>query len=361
MSPPLRHAALAAYCLVIFLVLDFGYSNLFKDDSRPLRIPDPVYHHGLAANFDGFDIWGENRHKLYTNSLGFKDAAVRDVPAKAATRRVLLMGDSFTEGIGLAFEDTFAGKLYRAGQARAEKIEFLNAGVSGYSPVIYYKKIKYLLEQGLRFDEVIVFADMTDVKEEATVYFCIDDDPKYRASCNPADTFAAARRAGPGVYLQKRFIVTDTLRLMIKHKIATLLGSARNDMLAHSPFTGWAIPGYDPRSDFAPLGIEGGVARSLKNMGALADLLEHNRIPLTIVVHPHPAQLAHEDRDSRQVALWRDFCVGRCKAFINLFPAFFAARDAHADWYERLFIVGDFHYSAGGNELYFRELAKHLL
>ena len=34
-----------------------------------------------------------------------------------------------------------------------EKIEFLNAGVVSYSPIIYHKKIKYLLDAGLRFDE----------------------------------------------------------------------------------------------------------------------------------------------------------------------------------------------------------------
>ncbi len=60
-------------------------------------------------------------------------------------------------------------------------------------------------------------------------------------------------------------------------------------------------------------------------MRALADLLAARNIPLTIVVYPWAQQLAQGDRDSRQVALWREFCAGRCKAFINLFPVFFAA------------------------------------
>ena len=84
-------------------------------------------------------------------------------------------------------------------------------------------------------------------------------------------------------------------------------------------------------------------------------------IPLTIVVYPWAQQIAQNDRDSKQVRLWREFCPGHCKAFIDLFPAVFAAADADKDWYEHLYIVGDDHFSAQGNRLMFEELAKRLL
>ena len=113
--------------------------------------------------------------------------------------------------------------------------------------------------------------------------------------------------------------------------------------------------------DNQPLGVAGGIARSLQNIRALSDLLAARNIPLTIVVYPWAQQIAQGDRDSRQVSLWRDFCAGRCKAFINLFPVFFAAADADKDWYEHLYILGDDHFSAAGNGFVFRELARHLL
>jgi hypothetical protein len=84
-------------------------------------------------------------------------------------------------------------------------------------------------------------------------------------------------------------------------------------------------------------------------------------IPLTIVVYPWAQQLAQRDRDSRQVALWREFCQGRCKAFINLFPAFLAVTAADKNWYEHPFILGDDHYSTSGNRFLFLEIARHLL
>ncbi|MDH8404796.1 hypothetical protein QIG58_28150, partial [Klebsiella pneumoniae] len=73
-------------------------------DPRRYRIFDYRYHHSLIANFDGYDYWGNNRYRLFTNSLGFKDAAVREIAKVSPNRRILLIGDSFTEGIGLPFE-----------------------------------------------------------------------------------------------------------------------------------------------------------------------------------------------------------------------------------------------------------------
>ena len=93
----------------------------------------------------------------------------------------------------------------------------------------------------------------------------------------------------------------------------------------------------------------------------MSDLLAARNIPLTIVVYPWAQQLAQGDRNSPQISLWREFCAGRCKALINLFPAFFAATEADKDWYEHLFILGDDHFSAEGNRMMFRELARHLL
>jgi hypothetical protein len=356
---------MVVYCLILFLVFDFTYSSFTRGEekARPARIANAVYDHGFAANFNGYDVWGELRYRLITDSLGFKDASVRSVPLKSDSRRILLIGDSFTEGIGMSFEDSFAGMLYRAGQERGEKIEFLNAGVASYSPSIYYKKIKYFLESGLQFDEVVLFSDTSDVTDEATSYFCIDDDPQYRARCTPGEGSMqpAASAAKKPDFLIDRFVVTNRVRIYIKRSIQSLLGNQRKLLATDHARMGWTVPGLDVSRENQPLGVEGGIARSLQNMRSLSDLLAARNIPLTIVVYPWAQQLAQGDRNSRQVSLWRDFCQGRCKKFIDLFPLFFAAADTDKQWYEHLFILGDDHFSAAGNAFVFRELARQLL
>ena len=254
--------------------------------------------------------------------------------------------------------------MYRAGQERSEKIEFLNAGVASYSPSIYYRKIKYLIENGLQFDEVVLFSDTSDVTDEATSYFCIDDDPKYRAHCTSGEGSmqpVASPPKKPDFFID-RFVVTNRVRIAVKRSIQSFLGNRRRAINTDHARIGWAIPGLDVANDYQPLGVEGGIARSLQNMQRLSDLLAARKIPAD------DRGLSLGAADSRRViatagryALWRDFCPGRCKAFINLFPAFFAAADADKDWYEHLFILGDDHFSAAGNRFMFRELARHLL
>jgi hypothetical protein len=341
------------YCVGVLLLFDLMYSNfIYNRASRAsARIANTEYHHDLAASFSGYDEWGGSTYRLYTNSLGFKDISARIVPLVQDRRRVVLIGDSFTEGVGVPFDQTFAGLLYRGGLESVKKVEFLNAAVVGYSPVIYYKKIKYLLESGLHFDEVVVFPDQSDISDEATHFFCIDEDPQYHTYCY-LETIKGMRAKPPSHFLARNFVVADRIRLTVKEAIRTW----RHPVPERKGI--WTLPGFDRP---LPLGVEGGIARSLKNMQKLADLLAEHSIPLTIVVYPWPNQLFYDDRESQQIAIWREFCVNNCQGFINLFPAFFAEKDVHQDWYDRLFIHGDVHFSAGGHSLMSRELAKRLL
>jgi len=358
----LINTALFLYCLALFLLFDFLYSafTMGQERERSARVADPVYDHGLAPNFDGYDIWGEARYRLFTNSLGFKDGSVREVPLKASSRRILLLGDSFTEAIGVPYENSFVGLLNRAGERREPKVEFLDAGVASYSPSIYYKKVKYLLDRGLQVDEVVLLSDSSDVEDEATSYFCIDDDPNYQKFCTaPPGAFPPVTPLKRDFFID-HFAITNRVRIWLKRWAQSALGNRRRAIEQDHNRIGWTTPNPDP-AQYRPLGIEGGIARSLQNMTKLSELLASRGIPLTIVVYPWAQQIAQNDRDSRQVKLWRDFCPGRCKVFIDLFPVFFAAADADKDWYEHLYILGDDHYSAAGNRMLFEELEKRLL
>ena len=156
-------------------------------------------------------------------------------------------------------------------------------------------------------------------------------------------------------------MVTNRVRIAVKRSIQSALGNRRASINTDHARIGWTIPGLDVSRDYRPLGVEGGIARSLQNMRALSDLLAARNIPLSIVVYPWAQQVAQGDRNSRQVSLWREFCEGRCKAFINLYPLFFAAAATDRNGYERYYILGDDHFSIEGNQLVFRELARQLL
>jgi len=205
----------------------------------------------------------------------------------------------------------------------------------------------------------VLLSDSSDVEDEASSYFCIDDDPKYHRYC-ATPPGAVPEPAIKRDFFIDHFVVTNRVRVTIKRWIQRRLGNRRASIDSDHNRIGWTTTNVDP-ARYKPLGVDGGIARSLENMERLSNLLASRGIPLTIVVYPWAQQIAQNDRDSRQRQLWRDFCPKRCKAFIDLFPMFFAATDHDKNWYERLYILGDDHFSAEGNRMLFEELSKHLL
>ena len=163
-----RHPVVTIVILVIafFLIVDAtSGALLIPSDPAGFRTPHHYYHHSLAPNRAQRTIWEDRVIPEYTNSLGFLDGSVRTVPLASEQRRVLLMGDSITEGYGVPFDQSFAGVL--ADQLGAEGVEVLNAAVLSYSPKLYYLKTKYLIEEvGLDFDALYVFIDISDVQDE---------------------------------------------------------------------------------------------------------------------------------------------------------------------------------------------------
>jgi hypothetical protein len=86
------------------------------------------------------------------NSNGLRE---REIPYErtGATPRILMLGDSFTEGWGVPFEQTFSKRvevLYREHGAAAEVI---NAGVGNYNTIM---EVSYFLNDGYKYRPDIV-------------------------------------------------------------------------------------------------------------------------------------------------------------------------------------------------------------
>lgn len=70
--------------------------------------------------------------------------------------------------VGVPFNETFTGQLIK--KPDTSEMEILNAAAVSYSPRIHHLKTKYLIEEvGLKFDEIFVFIDLSDIQNE-TVY-----------------------------------------------------------------------------------------------------------------------------------------------------------------------------------------------
>ncbi len=349
---------------------------------REYRIESSVFDHDLAKQFDGVAWWGPLRYHITTNSLGFKDRSRRVVPLATNRRRVLLLGDSFTEGIGLNYEDSYAGRI--AADLGREGIEVLNAAVTSYSPAIYYSKTRYLLEMvGLQITDAVVFIDISDAQDEAQYYDVHADGHVTRmrdAQPGRGVDFEIGEDAGPPV-LPPSTLAAD------RHVARTIetpqpSASVHAETVSERPTSAWtsslkhhsivfraldaldewrssrtatlSFPQGNPRRalwtiddrDYEAFGRTG-LRLGARHMDALVALLRRHGIPLTVVVYPWPEQLRYDTADSIQVNFWRRWAGSRGVRFIDLFAPFFRESD-RSRTIRRFYIAGDVHFNRDG-------------
>ena len=61
MPRPVARIAVTLYTIALFLGADYVYSTYLQAAQEWPRYPNPVYHHALVPNFDGYDSWGDAR------------------------------------------------------------------------------------------------------------------------------------------------------------------------------------------------------------------------------------------------------------------------------------------------------------
>lgn len=307
---------------------------------RRYRVPHPYYHHDLLPNYEGPARWGPIRYTVRTNSVGFRDGRVRQVHAEAGVPRILLIGDSFTEGLGVEYDATVAGLL--AATFAPDGIDVLNAAVASYSPAVYWKKIEDLLERRrLRFDAVIVFIDIADIYDEALAYRIdrtgrVVDAPEiswdvigtWRLN---SLTFRAVEKGVQTLYPHPPWIG------------CTHVEAERSLCRAAWTLSRVAMDRFG----------QDGLGRADEHMTRLAALLRAHRIPLTVAVYPWPHQIRWDDRSSVQVRHWSRWAEREEVRFIDLFVPFFAEVDllGTTETIGRNFLSGDVHWAASGHRL----------
>jgi len=319
---------------------------------KKYRVSHPVYHHSLAPNFDGEGMWGGKTYRVCTNSFGFKDRCDRTAPDNKVYD-VAFMGDSFGEGIGLPYEQTFVGKV----AAALPNLRIANFSVGSYSPSIYLVKTRTLLSEGFRFKELIVMVDISDIQDEA-VHYAIKDgvvDPLDPVRGSAIDTQATSY--GVKRWFEQRFPLTYLGLRTLKTWIINP-EYARQTAFVFADRSGWT---YDPTvGGYGTMGIEAAIKKSVLLMTDLYDLLHKNGIAMSVMVYPWPSQLRFDKVDSRQVQIWRDFCKGRCRNFYDEFPVFFDAGAALGvePMIDRYFVEGDVHHNETGEQLMANDFLK---
>ena len=363
--------------------------------SEPFRVQHPVYHHTLKPNFDGIGRWGDWSYRMCINAHGFKDRCDnKSGPDKAFD--LAFIGDSFTEGIGLPFEDTFVGMV----ADKFPQLRIANLGVVSYSPAIHLAKLKNLYANGYRFKNVIVFIDIGDVYDEANAYdlhnetVVVDKGEPYpltgvrylrrlaaRYLPLTGEAWVQLRQLAARHTTPTQPLTTTSTAPRPDNTAVDSIGSksvaqpnteqststpAAAAVQEDAPFTrniyeGIYLKNY-PKSEwtyniesphYGTKGVIGTLGQMKQEMVALHSLVTTHGGTFSVGVYPWPGQILYDQVESLQVKTWRDFCAARCLHFYNAFPMFFKLAEAtnKDDVVHKYYFAGDAHFNALGNKI----------
>jgi len=344
--------------LVLLLTIDFGIGFMvvrrhgyFKNvdpistentitNQETFRRRDSICHHNLAPNQSRMEIWGDE-YKIVTNSLGFKAATPEAVPFTSSKHRILFIGDSFTEGVGIPWDQTFIGII---GNALAPRnVEVFNAGVMGYCPKLEFYKILHLINDvGLHFDECVMFIDTSDVCDE------IMYSPFVPANKLPEDEYTGRYTFVPNSlrWYEYSFIYRNLAQMVGKDpwKRFRILDNRTKDIFDFWNFrTQWSS---NPR--FFEKQGKPGIASCAYYVGLLKKLCESHGIKLSIAVYPWPKEVGAPGRDSIPRVYWRDYAAKNNLPFYDFFP-FFDTGDSQQTTVAKYYIPKDVHWNAAGH------------
>jgi len=355
-------AGSVAFVLLLFLAGDWIYS---RSQSRDPFAPKPLASNGvklyrsdaatgwyeLNGGYRGEDRYGKLTFNVSTDQHGFRTGpSDQTKPASTAKPALLLLGDSFTYGVGLNWDDTFAAHL-----AEGYGGPVINAGVNSHSPTPHLWRLQQWLKQGLVPAGAIIVmgVDISDVFDEATRWSDGPSTPIERTTAQAAGskTAQASPQTAPTepFFTQRAFQISHQIYFGVEALVKRFIDDlqVRNNVRSAFTHRGWS----ELEDAYQPLGVAGGLGRLNKKIEAAAMLSHTHGHRFYLLIYPWPAQLAYPNRFSWQKAIARACRQPTCNGVIDTIPIFaqVAARDPQ--WQQHLYIRGDMHFKAAGNRL----------
>ncbi len=340
------------FILTFFFISKFNfYENFYPKQDH--RIANINYHHSFKEEVDTFDYWGSYKYKFFTNSLGFKDKSNRKINKETNHKqRIIIIGDSFTEGIGFKYEDTFLGLLDN--QMLNQNIEILNAGVASQSPIIYFKKIKHLIEvKKIKFNELIVFLDISDIPDEFyyNINFDSNDIKKFSLRNYLQEFFIQniSTYLFFDIIFTKINIIKENLILKFKASEEFNLSFLNTNIEHMNLYKSINAERGNWTRDINLWKLYGKKGRELADfyLNSLLELCDNNKIRFTLVIYPWPNQIYYGHESILHRDFWSNWSKTKNINFIDLFEFF--EKDNPENIVKSLFVDGDIHWNKKGH------------
>lgn len=306
--------------LIFFLFFDFLFGKLLLEKTnlltnnqifkeKRIRVVHPIYHHTLASNINFKSKWGQDEFFLCTNADGFR-IDCKNQNQENQIYDIAIIGDSFVEGLGINYEKTLSGILEKELNKK-----IINLGVSSYSTSIYLEKIKFHLENGLKFHHLILFPDISDLHDETNLYInsngrILDKKLDKRLEYFTKLYFPLSNSI---IFLLKN-LSSNKIDQTFSHKI--IRSNNPSYSLYHNTKVEWVLNQSNNLNNY-DLPKDQAIKNMLRLTDELVDFLKKKNIKLSVVVYPWPQVILNNTKENIYLETWKNFCKNNCHNFID--------------------------------------------
>ncbi len=328
----------------LVLITDFflgAYLLKLTPKKIEYTVSHKIFDHNLKKSFKSNLEWSPGKtYQFCTDKNSFRTFC-NNINSDLKNFDIAFIGDSFTEGVGLNYRDTFVGRIAND----FKKLKIANLGVVSYSPSIYYTKLKYLLENNYKFERVIIYFDISDIYDDNKKYN-FENNKIFRKKSKTLSSFQKSLKSAFPFLAYS----TKALKNKISYKQKSVKKCGYLDYCHEK--SSWTF-----NNEF--FGADE-INKSLDFMEMTYNLLDKNNIKMSVGIYPWPAQIIFDNRQSKIVNLMSNFCKNKCEFFFNNFPDFFDELNLYDK--ERLiskyYIKGDVHFNSSGNEKIYRNFIR---
>ena len=330
---------------ILILLTDFilgSYLLKFTPKKINTTVSHDIFDHNLKKNFKANLEWGPKKTYLHCTDKNSFRTFCNQMSSNSKEFDIAFIGDSFTEGVGVNYQETFVGRI----STHFNDLNIANLAVVSYSPSIYFSKLKYLIDNGYKFKRVIIYFDISDIYDDNKKYKLVDNKISRKKSAALSKIQKKLKSLFPFLAYSTKFIKNNFFDKSDKINKCKYLD------FCHEKSSWTFNEKYFGSKE---------ISKSLKFMEMIYLLLNENDIKMSVGIYPWPAQIMYDTKDSKIVRLINEFCKNKCEFFFNNFPDFFDELDASnkSDVILKYYIEDDVHFNSFGNEKLFINFKKN--
>ena len=289
---------------------------------------------------------------VFTDELGLRIG--KNTKKNPNHKNILIFGDSMTFGVGLDYENTYAGLIDK----EMKNYNVYNFGVGSYAPSVHLYKLKNAVDNNITPHKILLFLDLSDVRDEAKRWVDDEDGIPKRPEGKP---HWARNTDKKKEFLEKNFKLSLEIAALIRYNLRNFKSKVKNLTASNNTnqkikvsiqgqYTYTKLQNLDKRfwkkNDFI-----NGLEKINTKISKISQIAAKNNSEFYLIIYPWGETLLKGENEFSWSNFGEQLCSENNCSLINAIPEFDNYKQTNKNWVHELYFLNDEHLNRGGARL----------